>query len=97
MAKKSNDVTLKEALTMMLKSKRMKSGLYKTKIEQLWKEKMGNTIAQSTSEIRVYKNKLYLTINSAPIKNELTYSKAKIIKMVNQHLQEEFLEDVIIR
>ncbi len=94
---KSNDVTLKEALKQMLNSSRMKSGLYKTKIEHLWKEKMGTTIAQSTSDIRIYKNKLYLTINSAPIKNELNYSKAKIIKMINQHLQEDFLEDVIIR
>ena len=95
--RKSNDVTLKEALKEMINASRFKRGLYEKKIDLLWKEKMGNTIAQSTSEIRIRGKKLFLTINSASIKNELHYSKAKIVEMINRHLGEDFIEDVVIR
>jgi hypothetical protein len=45
----------------------------------------------------VRKNVLYLSIISAPLKQELSYSKDKIKAMINRELGEEYLEDVVIR
>ena len=95
--RKSNEVSLKDALKLMVSNMRIKPGLYQHRIEEIWKKKMGTTIARNTSEIKVRGKKLFLTINSAPLKQELSYSKPKIIEMINAHLGEDYLEDVVIR
>ena len=50
--KKSNDQSLSEVLQQMVHVFRLKPNLYKTKIENLWEERMGKTISTYTREIR---------------------------------------------
>ncbi len=95
--RKSNEVSLKDALKLMVNNMRIKKGLYEHRIAHIWKTKMGNTIARNTSEVKLRGKKLFLTINSAALKQELSYSKPKIIEMINAHLGEDFLEEVVIR
>ena len=95
--RKSNEITLNDALRQMVNSMRIKKGLYEHRITYIWKTKMGTTIARNTSENKVRGKKLFLTINSAALKQELSYSKPKIIEMLNAHLGEDFLEEVVIR
>ena len=65
--------------------------------DSLWPELMGQTIANYTTEIVVRRQILYLTITSSSLKQELTYGKDKIIELINEELEEEYLKDVIIR
>jgi len=95
--RKSNETSLKEALTEMVNALGMKQGLYQNRIEQIWQEKMGTTICAHTKEIELYKNKLYLTINSSSLKQELTYSRTKIAEMLNTELGDNYITDVIVR
>ena len=81
----------------MVETYRLKARLNQTRVQNLWETVMGKTIAGYTREIKVRKNKLYLTIESAPLKQELSLSKPKIIRMLNEELGENFIEDVIIR
>lgn len=81
----------------MLDAYKLKPRLHQTQIRSLWAEKMGPTIAQYTTEIKLYRNKLYLTINSASLKQELTFGKDKIRDMLNEALGEDAIEDVVIR
>lgn len=95
--KKSNDRPLKEVLKEMIEVYRLKSKLHQTKIQSLWTKVMGPAIANYTTEITVRKNKLYLRISSASLRQELTYGRDKIKKMLNEEIGEEFIEEVIIR
>jgi predicted nucleic acid-binding Zn ribbon protein len=94
--KKSNDQTLSEVLQQMVHVFRLKPNLYKTKIENLWEEKMGKTIAGYTRELRVQNNVLYISIESAALRSELHYGREKILKMMNEEIGEDFLKEVII-
>ena len=82
---------------MVNESGKMKQKLFQTKVNTVWGKLMGTTIATYTKEIKVYNNKLYITIDSAPLRQELTYSKEKIITMLNAELGEEYLQEVILR
>lgn len=95
--RKSNEISLKEALANMVNALGMKQGIYQNKIEQIWGEKMGATISTHTKEIKLRKNKLYLTIDSSSLKQELTYSREKIAEMLNQALGDNYITDVIVR
>ncbi len=95
--KKKNDVTLGEALQNMLRELRLKPGLDETRIKMVWEKIMGKTISTYTANIAVRKNVLYLTILSAPLKQELIYSREKIRTRLNEEMGEEYIKDVVIR
>lgn len=95
--KHHNEMTLKEALKAMIEHYRLKGKLNQSRIKTLWAQRMGPSIAGYTKEIRLYKNKLYITIESASLRQELSYGRDKIRKMLNEELGEDFIEEVVIR
>ncbi|NUO02112.1 MAG: DUF721 domain-containing protein [Saprospiraceae bacterium] len=97
MKRTNNETSLKEALKAMIEAYRLKPHLHQTQIKGLWAEKMGPTIAAYTTEIKLYRKKLFLTITSASLKQELAFGKDKIRDMLNEALGEDAIEDVVIR
>lgn len=95
--RRKNDVTLAEALQAMLQEYRLQPRLYELRIRSLWLEIMGPTIGAYTQQVRVNNHVLYLTVLSAPLKNELVFAKAKIVERINEALGEQYLRDVVIR
>lgn len=95
--KKTNEQSLKDVLKDLVETYRLKSKLNQSRINSLWESLMGNSISRYTKEIKVRKNKLYLTIESAPLRQELSFGKDKIRHMLNEELGEDFIHEVIIR
>ncbi len=95
--RESNDETLKDALQRLSNDRQFKTKLRQAKIRDLWPQVMGQTIANYTGEIFIRKEILYLTITSSSLKQELTYGKDKIVKILNEELGEAYLKDVVIR
>lgn len=95
--KKQNDLTLQDAMKSMLREYRLENQVNETRIKAIWGQVMGKTIATYTSNIAVQKNILYLTIVSAPLKQELMYAKDAIRKRVNEAVGEEYIREVVVR
>ena len=51
------------------------------KLVNSWEEIMGPLISKNTNKIYVNKNVLYLYVSNAPLKHELNFNKAQIIKI----------------
>ncbi|MBK9015952.1 MAG: DUF721 domain-containing protein [Saprospiraceae bacterium] len=92
-----NQHSLKDVLKDMVDTMKWKEHLNETKIREVWKEKMGTTINQYTREMNFRKGKLFISINSAPLKQELSYEREKIMEMMNTELGGKYVTDVIIR
>lgn len=97
MLKKSNDQPLKEVLKAFANSKKMKSKLTQLKVKDAWASMMGPTITKYTGELSLHKQTLYITITSASLRQELTYGKDKITKMLNEELGEEYIKEVVLK
>ena len=95
--KKHNDQKINEVLKDMVSAYRLKPKLHQTKIRSLWAQLMGPSIDNYTKHLSLRKNKLFITISSAPLKQELSYGKEKIKALLNEELGEDYIEDVIIR
>ncbi len=93
---RKNAVTLKEALQMMVREFKLGNGLHESQIRESWSKVMGTMIARHTSNISLRKGKLYLKIDSAALKHELTYSKDKIKEIFNKELGGNVITDVLI-
>lgn len=76
---------------------RWKEPLNEAKVRQVWKEKMGTTINSYTKDINLRKGKLFITLTSASLKQELSYEREKIVEMMNGELGGKYVLDVIVR
>ncbi|HMQ50315.1 MAG TPA: DUF721 domain-containing protein [Saprospiraceae bacterium] len=92
-----NQSSLKEALKAMIEHYKLKGKLNQNRIKTAWAKLMGPTINNYTRDIRLSGNKLYLSIESAPLRQELSMGKDKIAKMLNEYLEEDCIQEVIVR
>jgi hypothetical protein len=91
------EISLQDAIQQFLQKSRLKSGIQALRIEDIWENVMGKTIAKYTDKIQIINHTLYITSSVAPLKNELLYQKEKIIERVNEALGEKLVKDVVIK
>ena len=91
------EISLQDAIQQFLQKSRLKSGIQALRIEDIWEQVMGKTIAKYTDKIQIINHTLYITSSVAPLKNELLYQKEKIIERVNDALGEKLVKEVIIK
>ena len=93
----SNEQSLKNAIGGFLKSSRLSGKMAEQKVIDGWAARMGPMIAKHTKEISIHEKKLFLHIDSAPLRQELFYSRENIIKMLNEEAGEEVIREIILR
>lgn len=86
-----------EALQKFLDGSRIKGGIQALQIENVWEDIMGKTVARYTDKLQIIGDKLIITTNVAPLKNELIYQKDKIRQRVNEALGQRVVNVVIIQ
>jgi len=92
-----NEKPLKEAIAQLIKAYGLKDRVTATRLQALWNQLMGPMIARHTEKLFIREGELYIQLDSAPLKQELIYAKAKIKEVINKELGEEFIKEVIIR
>lgn len=95
--KKQNDQPISQVIQQVLERYRLEEKVNEVKLIRNWEKLMGKTIAKYTQEIYVSKKRLFLRVASSPLKQELSYSRNKIIELVNGEIGEGYINEVIIR
>jgi hypothetical protein len=91
------EYSIGDALKQFLESSHIKGGIQALQIEDAWEQIMGKTIARYTERLQIIGDKLIITTNVAPLKNELIYQKEKIKQRVNEALGQKVVNEVIIQ
>ena len=91
---RGNTIGIKQAFKQMLNDYNIDSKYKATIIKQLWLSVMGKTIASRTGKITLYKKKLKVRIESAPLKNELNMSRSKVLELLDKELGKGVIEDI---
>ncbi len=92
----SNESSLKDLLSQFVNSKPIHDKYQQVQLKNVWKETLGATINHYTTDVRLYKGILTIVVSSAPLRQELLYSKVKIIDLLNQALGDKVVKDVRI-
>jgi len=94
----NNEISLGDAIKKMLDATpRVKQKINETKLLNAWETIMGKLIANNTKSITLQNKTLYIDIKSAALKNELSFSKEKIKKLINNEFDEDIIDEVRIR
>jgi hypothetical protein len=89
--------SMKQALSQFLDKSKIKGSIQALQIEDVWEEIMGKTVARYTDKLQILGDKLIITTNVAPLKNELKYQKEKIKQRVNEALGQKVINEVVIQ
>ncbi len=95
--RKSETSTVGEAFNELLNTYRLKDKFNEANLINSWGRLMGPAIANRTSEIYIYRKKLYLKLNSAPLKHELSYQKNKLLELLKKEYGDQVIEDIVIK
>ena len=90
------EFSISDAIKQFLEQSRIKGDIQAMQIEEAWEKIMGKTVAKYTDKIQIIGDKLIITTNVAPLKNELVYQKEKIKQRVNEALKQRVINEVII-
>ena len=92
-----SEFSLGDAIQQFLNQSRIKGDIQAMQIEEIWEKVMGKTIARYTDKLQLFGDKLVVTTNVAPLKQELNYQKEKIIQRVNEAMGQRVISEVIIQ
>lgn len=92
--KKDNEQTLGEALKLMLNSYKLDEKLLATKAELCWEKLMGAGVLTYTKKVWVEKRVLFVQLSSEELKQELHYGRTKLVKMINEELDFDYIKEV---
>jgi predicted nucleic acid-binding Zn ribbon protein len=94
---KHNEHSLKEVIEQLLKAYKLDDKLAERKLISSWESVMGVMIAKHTKDLYIKHKQLFVTLDSAALRNELSLARTKIVKMLNEEVGSEVINDVILR
>ncbi|MCC6690818.1 MAG: DUF721 domain-containing protein [Bacteroidia bacterium] len=93
----NNERNIKQAIDEMLKSYRLDSKLLEVKLVNSWEKVMGAMVSKHTTEIFISNRNLFVRLDSAALRQELSYSKEKIVKLMNDEAGGSVIDQVILQ
>ncbi len=97
MPRNSEHVSLSQALGKFLNSYKLREGVDEVEIQSIWKIIMGRDISNYTTSIKLKNQTLTVTILSSVVREELSYTKEKIIQSLNKRLGRKVVKKLVIR
>ena len=90
-----NSLKIDNLIKFFIKENNLENGLENVKIKDLWHEQMKNGVANYTTDINLKNGTLYIKLKSSVLREELSYGKEKIVKLLNEKLKGSYKKDCV--
>jgi hypothetical protein len=98
MAKRlNNESSIGDVLKEIIQVNKLQPGIDQISVKEAWVSLMGNGVNSYTKNVVLKGNTLYVELTSAVLREELSYGKDKIIKMINDELRRDIITSVVLR
>jgi len=98
MTKRHNEqLKIGDVLKEFIETNKLQKGLDKVNVREAWENMMGNGVNHYTTAIKLERDILYVQLSSSVLREELSYGKEKIIKMLNEALGREIIKKLVLR
>ena len=92
--KKSNEILLKDAIEAFLRENNLDTKLNETRLIGAWENVTGKLIARHTLQMYVKNSVLFVKVDAAALREELTYQKSKLVKKLNKVAGIDVIDDI---
>jgi hypothetical protein len=97
MPRHNEHISLNEALKEFIQENKLETGIDKVNVNDAWANLMGNGVNNYTTNVQLKGTVLYVSLSSSVLREELSYGKDKIIKMINEELGKQLVKELILR
>ena len=84
-------------LQQIVNANRLERGLAEYRLMKSWKDLLGITVAKKTKSLRIQNRKLFVTLHSSVVANELSMIKESLIPKLNEAAGMDVIDDVVLR
>jgi predicted nucleic acid-binding Zn ribbon protein len=84
-------------LQQFVKAQGLEKGLAEYRLMKSWKDLLGITVAKKTKSLRIQNRKLFVTLHSSVVRNELSLIKDSLIPKLNEAAGMDVIDDVVLR
>lgn len=84
-------------LQQFVKANRLERGLAEYRLMKSWKDLLGITVAKKTKSLKIQNRKLFVTLHSSVVRNELSMIKESLIPKLNEAAGMDVIDDVVLR
>jgi predicted nucleic acid-binding Zn ribbon protein len=95
--RKTNEQSLGDVIRQWLKQSNMEEKITEVRINASWEKVMGSDIQKLTEKLVYRKRILTVYLRSAPLREELSMAKTKIVQMINKEAGSNVVDEVIFR
>ncbi len=97
MKRNNENLKLSDALADFVSTNKLQTGLDKVNARDVWNQQMGPAIEKYTTNLKLEGSTLYVQLSSSVLREELSYGKEKIIKLLNEALGKDLINKLILR
>lgn len=94
--KRRNEQSLAEVIGQLVDGAGMREKMDELDIASWWDEVAGGMVARHTTGITLRRGKLFIRVDSAPLRQELTYMRATIVEKLNERLGRAVVQEVVL-
>lgn len=95
--RRKNTQTLGAVLNEYLDAMKLRKKLKESRIENDWREILGNNAASLTRKVYIKDGILYAYLNSSVLRNELLMMRETLITRINEKAGEEIVKKVVLK
>ena len=91
-----NNNEIKNLLDIFLKKNNLEKGLLDLEVKRAWHELMENGVSNYTTDVSLKNKTLYIKLSSPALKEELSYGKEKLIKLINERFKKKIVQKIVL-
>ena len=97
MAKRQNEFhSIQDLMKNVIAENKLTKGMHQLSVKDAWTKLMGKGVVSYTNKVELNGKTLIVNLKSSVLREELSYGKEKIIKMMNDELGEELISKIIL-
>ncbi len=95
--KRFNQQIIGTVIKKLLKKQNLKVRLEELNVLDYSKEVLGKNLMKYITDLSIEKNTLFIKVNSAVVRNELSYQKTNLRERINKKTGKEFLKEIVLK
>ena len=88
---------IKNIIERFVEQDSISDGIFNIKIQKAWENAVEKKILDYTKEIYVKGNILYIKVSNPILKQEILYSRQKVINLINEELEKDLIKKIVLK
>ena len=88
---------IKNIIESFVEQDSISDGIFNIKIQKAWENAVEKKIFDYTKEIYVKGDILYIKVSNPILKQEILYSRQKVINLINEELEKDLIKKIVLK